>query len=60
MNKKNEAKSQQLDNLGVIATELTAIRKLLFEQARFQLGVDAETLTTLTSSREVKNAKPTK
>ena len=53
---KTEAKSPQSDNLQVIANELTAIRKLLFEQVRFQLGIEADTLKTLTSSREVPHA----
>ena len=57
MNKKTEAKSPQTDNLQVIANELTAIRKLLFEKTKFQLGSDSETLTSLLKAKENKNGK---
>ena len=57
MNKKTEAKSPQTDNLQVIANELTAIRKLLFEKTKFQLGIDSQTLTALLESKEKADGK---
>ena len=54
---KNKPEDNQSNNNGAIAAELSTIRKILFEQALFQIGIEADTLKTLMNSREVKNAK---